>query len=85
MSATEPGPKSGSGGVVIGRLCLDVPGLDAAAGARLANLVASHLSQAGPVVNDVQLPRLAIRLDTPDLDLDRLAQAIARAVLAGGS
>lgn len=72
-------------GVVIDRLCLDVPGLDAAGGRRLAELVAAHLSRAERVANDVATPRLSIRLDTPDLDLDHLAQAIARAVLAGGS
>ena len=82
MSGTAPSPVPAQpAGITIDRLALDIPGLDAAAGARLATLVAGHLARAGYAGNDVAIPRLSIVLEAPDTDLDRLARRIAGAVL----
>lgn len=76
MSGNAPPPA-----ISIGRLALDLPGLDAAGAARLARLVATHLARAGYSGNDVTLPGLSVVLEAPETDPDQLARRIAAAVL----
>lgn len=80
MSGTRA-PSAKPASVTIDRLAFDLPGLSAASGARLAELVASHLARAGLAASDVSIPRLSIELEAPDVDLNRLARRIATAVL----
>jgi hypothetical protein len=69
------------GDITIDRLTLALPDVEPAAGARLAQSVATHLARAGLTTSDVEIPRLSIVLDAPDIDLERLAQRIADAIL----
>jgi hypothetical protein len=64
----------------IDRLVLTVPGLDEAAGRRLAELVGRHLAAADTNAEGY-VPRLSLVLDGPQYDLDQLARRIASAVL----
>ncbi len=80
MSGTRSVPAK-PGGITINRLALDLPGLSASSGARLANLVAGHLARSGLAATDVSIPHLSVELEAPDVDLDRLARRIATAGL----
>jgi len=79
---SDEGKPAAPPGVAIGRLALDVPGLDAAQAKRLAQLVAGHLASAGGGGGDVVIPRLTVTLSAADTSVERIAWAIARAVRA---
>lgn len=70
--------------IKIDRLALDVPGMDAAAGGRLAELVASHLARAGHAASEIAVPRISLVLEAPETNLDLLAGRIAAAIRRGG-
>jgi hypothetical protein len=72
------------GTIKIDRLALELPGVDAAAGARLATLVASHLARAGHAGSEIAVPRVSLVLDAPEANLDLLAGRIAAAIRRGG-
>ncbi len=67
--------------VSIGRLILDIPGIESYDAGRLAEKVAAHLARDGRAASDVEIPRLGIVLDDQTTDLDDLASRIANAVL----
>ena len=74
--------------IVIDRLTLDIPGLDAAAGARLARLVGERMAGVdwGGVQSGQRLK--PITLDHTDKDLSRLATRIVEALrqqIGGGA
>ncbi len=78
MSETAPDQRPN---VSVGRLILDIPGIESSDAGRLAEKVAAYLARDGRAASDVEIPRISIVLDNQTTDLDDLACRIANSLL----